>query len=42
MAAEYDNTPAETGRSQLEQIRLDKLKELQAAGADPFQIVRFQ
>ena len=41
MAAENNNTPVDAGRSQLEQIRLDKLAELRAAGADPFQIVRF-
>ncbi len=41
MAAEINNLSAETGRSQLEQIRLEKLNELRAAGADPFQIVRF-
>ena len=41
MAEEINYNGAETGRSQLEQIRLDKLGELRAAGADPFRIVRF-
>ena len=41
MAEEINYIGAETGRSQLEQIRLDKLGELRAAGADPFRIVRF-
>ncbi len=41
MAAETNSLPSDTGRSQLEQIRLDKLAELRAAGQDPFEIVRF-
>ena len=41
MAADMNNTTTDPGRSQLEQIRLDKLAELRAAGQDPFRIVRF-
>ena len=41
MAAEMNNTTPRPERGELEQIRLDKLTELQAAGRDPFRIVRF-
>jgi len=41
MAADMTNSTPETGRSQLEQVRLEKLAELRDAGNDPFRIVRF-
>ena len=41
MPADMTNNTPENTRSQLEQVRLDKLSELRAAGADPFRIVRF-
>ncbi len=41
MAAEINNSTPGIERSEQEQIRLDKLSELRAAGKDPFTIVRF-